>query len=79
MQSANNSWPLANFQPLIFSKMANQISAWCIHFVSYIWPIKFMKNQKNGQPFQVSYFALYQVMLPLGFSLEAILELEPIS
>ena len=43
-------WPISDH----FSKMANQIS-----FTLYTWSIKFLKNRKNGQPFQISYFALW--------------------
>ena len=43
-------WPISGH----FSKMANQIS-----FTLYTWSIKFLKNRKNGQPFQISYFALW--------------------
>jgi len=32
-------------------------------FTLYTWPIKFMKNWKNGWPFQISYFAVCKAIL----------------
>ena len=31
------------------------------NFTLYTWAVKFMKNWKNGQPFQISYFVLMYV------------------
>ena len=50
-QSANNSWPLANFRPFFLNGQSKfQLGA----FTLYKWLIKFMKNWKNGRPFQFS-------------------------
>jgi len=37
--------------------MANQ-NFGVVHSLFYTWPIKAMKTWKNGQPSQISYFAL---------------------
>ena len=45
-------WPISDH----FSKVANQFQHGA--FTLYTRPIKFMKNWKNGRPFQISYFAV---------------------
>ena len=52
----NNSWPLANFRPFLYN---GQSKFWHGAFTLYTWPIKVMKNWKNGRPFQISYFAFW--------------------
>ena len=56
-------WPISDH----FSKMANQ-NFQHDAFTLYTWPIKFMKNWKNGRPFQISHFArcLEDIMATVG-------------
>jgi len=51
----NNNWPLSNFRTFQNAQSKFQHGA----FTLYTWPIKFMKNWKNGRPFQISNFAFW--------------------